>query len=89
MDTPLGAAYGNAKLRIRSPPRRPLSPPPDATVTNCSPSTIRRRRREDPGVGVELPQLFACFGVEGKEIAGYVAAGSHEHHTTGGHDDPA
>ena len=31
---------GKAKLRIRSPPRRPLSPPPDATVTNCSPSTM-------------------------------------------------
>ena len=31
---------GRAKLRIRSPPRRPRSPPPDATVTNCSPSTM-------------------------------------------------
>src|SRR5262245_29459915 len=28
---------GSAKLRIRSPPRRPRSPPPDATATNCSP----------------------------------------------------
>jgi len=31
---------GRAKLRIRSPPLRPLSPPPDPTVTNCSPFTI-------------------------------------------------
>src|SRR5262249_14848609 len=28
---------GRAKLRIRSPPRRPRSPPPEATVTNSSP----------------------------------------------------
>jgi hypothetical protein len=28
-----------ARLRIRSPPRRPRSPPPDATVTNSSPFT--------------------------------------------------
>src|SRR5204863_8918352 len=31
---------GSAKLRMRSPPRRPRSPPPDATVTNCSPFTM-------------------------------------------------
>jgi len=31
---------GSAKLRIRSPPRRPRSPPPEATVTNCSPFTM-------------------------------------------------
>jgi hypothetical protein len=28
---------GSAKLRIRSPPRRPRSPPPEATATYCSP----------------------------------------------------
>ena len=32
--------FGRAKLRMRAPPRRPRSPPPDATVTNCSPSTM-------------------------------------------------
>src|SRR5438552_3765473 len=31
---------GSAKLKIRSPPRRPRSPPPDATVTNSSPFTM-------------------------------------------------
>src|SRR5262249_19212075 len=29
--------FGSPKLRIRSPPRRPRSPPPDATATNSSP----------------------------------------------------
>ncbi len=32
--------FGRAKLRMRSPPRRPREPPPDATVTNSSPSTM-------------------------------------------------
>lgn len=31
---------GSAKLSMRSPPRRPLSPPPDATAMNCSPFTM-------------------------------------------------
>src|SRR5690349_4633210 len=30
---------GKPKLRIRSPPRRPRSPPPEATATNSSPFT--------------------------------------------------
>jgi len=29
--------FGSAKLRIKSPPLRPLSPPPDATAINSSP----------------------------------------------------
>ena len=32
--------FGSAKLRIKSPPLRPLSPPPDATATNSSPLII-------------------------------------------------
>src|SRR5207253_488687 len=31
---------GSAKLRMRSPPRRPRSPPPEATATNSSPFTM-------------------------------------------------
>ena len=31
---------GSAKVRMRSPPRRPRSPPPEPTVTNCSPFTM-------------------------------------------------
>ena len=34
------SSFGSANARIRSPPRRPRSPPPDPTVTNCSPFTI-------------------------------------------------
>ena len=32
--------FGSAKLKIKSPPRRPRSPPPDPTVMNCSPLTM-------------------------------------------------
>ena len=32
--------FGKAKLRMRSPPRRPREPPPEATVTNSCPSTM-------------------------------------------------
>src|SRR4051812_18621723 len=38
----IGGRYflGSANARMTSPPRRPRSPPPDATVTNSSPFTM-------------------------------------------------
>ena len=32
--------FGSSKLRIKSPPLRPLSPPPDATAINSSPLIV-------------------------------------------------
>ena len=42
-----GYRFGNAKLKIKSPPLRPRSPPPEPTVTNCSPLTMYMEGEEN------------------------------------------
>ena len=81
-----GQRGGSAKLRIRSPPRRPRSPPPTPPSRTAPVHHVDGRRREHAGSGVELPQQLAGLRVEREEVPGDVAAGADEDEAAGRHD---
>src|SRR5438552_4083337 len=47
---------------------------------------VHRRRREDPGAGVEPPEQLARLRVERHEVTGRVAAAANEHQAARGDD---